>query len=333
MKKNARYGLVLGLIILLIGGIYLSYNWKAPSPKTSEQPKTYRVGIFQIVRHPVLDTVPEGFREALDARISEPIEYKTLVPEGDPGKIEQMATVFTTENFDLVFVVGTNCAQSLAKKTSTIPIVLGAATDPVEAGLADSWDKPGKNITGTSDLSPVGIQLDRLRELLPDATRIGVIYNPSEDNSKAIISRFEAECKKRGLTPIMATIASQNEMKQTVVSLVGKVDALYAPTDATVQTAFDVLIKTANEIKLPVFNCDEGTAQKGAIFSVGFNYKDIGYTSGEMAAKILKGTAQPADMPIQLVSNTSLFYNTKQIEAFDLDVPAEWHNSGIDVSK
>jgi putative ABC transport system substrate-binding protein len=333
MKHNARYGLVIGLVVLLIGAIYLSYNWRTPGSEPGQQQRTYRVGIFQIVRHPVLDTAPEGFREALAARISEPIEYKTMVPEGDPGKIEQMATIFATENYDLVFVVGTNCAQSLAKKTSTLPIVLGAATDPQAAGLVDSWEKPGGNITGTSDLSPVGAQLDRLRELLPQATRIGVIYNPSEDNSQAIIARFEAECLKRGLTPVPATIASQNEMKQTVVSLVGKIDALYAPTDATVQTAFDVLIKTANEINLPVFNCDEGTARKGALFSVGFNYKDIGYTSGEMAAEILQGKARPADMPIRLVEKTTLYFNPEQIRVFGLETPAEWQKLGTAVSE
>ena len=329
MKKNTRYGLVLGLVVLLIGLIYLSYNFR----NTEQEKKIFQVGIFQIVRHPVLDTVPQGFREALDARMPEKIEYKTLIPEGDPGKIEQMATIFTTQNYDLVFVVGTNCAQSLAKKTSTIPIVLGAATDPQEAGLVDSWEKPGRNITGTSDLSPVDNQIDRMLELLPKASRIGVIYNPSEDNSKAIISRFKAECQKRGLTPVLATISSQNEMKQTVVSLLGRVDILYAPTDATVQTAFDVMIKTANEIKMPVFNCDEGTAQKGALFSVGFNYKDIGYTSGEMAAQILQGTALPENMPIQLVNKTSLYFNPKQIKAFGLTVPSEWRNLGNEVGE
>ena len=122
-------------------------------------------------------------------------------------------------------------------------------------------------------------------------------------------------------------------MKQTVVSLLGRVDILYAPTDATVQTAFDVLIKTANEIKIPVFNCDEGTAQKGALFSVGFNYKDIGYTSGEMAAQILQDTARPENMPIQLVNKTSLYFNPKQIKAFGLTVPSEWRNLGNEVGE
>lgn len=331
MKKNTRYGVVAGLIVFLVAAIYFSSILQKTTQ--NKAPKTYKIGIFQIVRHPVLDTVPEGFREALESEIKAPLEYQILIPEGDPGKIEQMATMFATQGYDLVFVVGTNCALSLAKKTTTIPIVLGAATDPVAAGLVDSWEKPGHNITGTSDLSPVGDQLDRLHELLPAAQKIGIIYNPSEDNSKIIISRFKADCQKRGLTPVPATITTQNEMKQTVVSLVGKVDALYAPTDATVQTAFDVLIKTANEVKIPVFNCDAGTVQKGALFSVGFNYRDIGYTSGKMAAQILTGVASPKDMPIRLSEKTSLFYNRKQIEALHLAVPDKWNDIGSKVDE
>ena len=122
-------------------------------------------------------------------------------------------------------------------------------------------------------------------------------------------------------------------MKQTIVSLTGRVDAIYAPTDATVQTAFDVLIKTADEIKIPVFNCDKGTAEKGALFSVGFDYRDLGVTSGKMAVQILEGNARPEDMPIRLADKNTLFYNEKQIKSFSLNVPQAWNEKGIAVGQ
>lgn len=324
MNKK-QFGWVIGLVLLLIVLIYIAGYW---GDKRTNGTKKFNVGIFQIARHPVLDMIPLGFREILDLKFPGQIHYETMIPEGDPGKIEQMAKMFATQKYDLVFVIGTNCAQSLAKKTATIPIVLGAATDPLTSGLIDDWERPGRNVTGTSDLSPVGIQLDRIRELIPEVKRIGAVYNPSEDNSKSLMERLKIECSKRNLVPVLVTVSSQNEMKQTVVSLKGKVDTLYAPTDATVQTAFDVLIKTATELKLPVFNCDEGTVKKGALFSVGFNYLDIGKTSGEMAAKILKGEAKPETMPIQFVGQNALFYNQKQIDFFGFKVPASWIRDG-----
>jgi len=327
MKANIKYIITAAVFVVLAGAIFLTGRQQKSEQENAT--KTFQVAIFQIVRHPVLDTLPEGFKEVLNAKFPGRVKYESFVPEADPGKIEQMATKIATQNFDMAFVIGTNCAQSLAKKTKTLPIVLGAATDPKSAGLVETWEKPGGNITGTSDLSPIDVQLDRLQELLPKATKIGVIYNPSEDNSKIILERFKLETEKRGQEGVTATVSSQKEIKQTVVSLKGRVDALYAPTDATVQKAFEVLIKTANEIKMPVFNCDKGTAEKGALFSVGFDYRDLGVISGKMAVQILEGSAMPADMPIRMADINSLFYNKQQIETFGLDVPQAWNEKGI----
>ena len=305
--------------LLLTGIVFLNLN---------NSDKIYQVGIFQVVRHPVLDAMAESFQNHLMENLSGEINFETMVPEGDASKTEQMAQKFATEGYDLVFVIGTNLAQSLAKKTSTIPIVLGAATDPEAAGLVQTWEHPGGNITGTGDLSPVESQLGRLAEILPGAKRVGIIYNPSEDNSGIIVTRFKSQCEKRGITPVTATISSQNEIRQTLVSLVGKVDALYAPTDATVQSAFPLLIKTANELRIPVFNCDEGTVKKGAIFSVGFDYMALGRISAEMASMIIEGKHSPANMPIRLADQFILFYNPNQIQQLDLDMPVTWKKEG-----
>lgn len=327
MKKN-KWVLGIVFIAVLVGLLYL-VNHRHGGPIN----QIYRVGVFQVVRHPVLDSMAKSFEDGLRSRYGDKVEFDVRVPEGDAGKTEQMALGFATGGYSLVFVIGTNQAQSLAKKTSTLPIVLGGATDPQAAGLVENWAKPGKNVTGTSDLSPVALQLDDLRELLPQAKRIGIIYNPSEDNSKIILAHFNRICNEKNLTSVSVTISSPNDIQQTLVSLVGKIDALYAPTDATVQSAFPALIKVANEVKLPVFNCDEGTASKGAIFSLGFKYEDIGRTSAEMATTILDGKAKPQDMPIQLVGTSTLYYNHKQIQAFGLAVPKRWLKAGTKVGE
>ena len=324
--KNRNWVVGIVLVVILIAGIYLLNR------KPDDVDAGYRVGVFQVVRHPVLDGMAVKFQESLEAQFPGKIEFVTMVPEGDAAKTEQMAQKFATEEYDLVFVIGTNLAQSLARKTTTLPILLGASSDPESAELIDSWETPGKNVTGTSDLSPADSQLNRLKEILPAAKRIGIIYNPSEDNSKAIVQRFERECEKRGLKPISATISNQNEIKQTLISLVGKVDVVYAPTDATLQAGFPLLVKVANEVRIPIFNCDEGTAQQGAIFSVGFSYEDLGRISAEMAQEILEGTAKPETMPIRFAEKYELYYNAEQLAAYELKVPERWKEEGKQVS-
>lgn len=326
--KKGKWILGVAFVAVLVGLIYLINSLHSNKPE-----RTYRIGVFQVVRHPVLDSMAKSFQDSLLTKYPGKVQFDVKVPEGDAGKTEQMAQSFASGDYDLVFVIGTNLAQSLAKKTKTIPIVLGGATDPQAAGLVDSWSKPGRNITGTSDLSPVALQLDRLREILPKAKRVGIIYNPSEDNSKVILAHFNRECEQRSLSPVSVTISSPNDIQQTLVSLVGKIDALYAPTDATVQSAFPALIRVANEVKIPVFNCDEGTAKKGAIFSVGFNYEDLGRTSADMAAAILDGTSKPQDMPIRLVGKSTLYYNATQVQALGLSLPDSWVQAGVRVGE
>lgn len=325
--KNAKWAWGLVFVALLVGAIYLINSTRESSPRS------YTIGVFQVLRHPVLDEMAKSFEDDLASRYPDRVKFDVKIPEGDAAKTEQMAQAFATGDYDLVFVIGTNQAQSLAKKTSTVPIVLGGATDPEAAGLVDSWEKPGGNITGTSDLSPVGAQLDCLRELLPQADRIGIIYNPSEDNSKIILAHFNRQCELKHLTPVAVTVSNQNEIRPTLVALVGKVDALYAPTDATVQSAFPALVKVANELRLPVFNCDEGTVRQGAVFSIGFNYADVGITSAEMAAAILEGKEKPAEMPIRLVGKSTLYFNSGQIEALGLTVPKRWLKEGTEIAR
>ena len=330
-KKNT----LICTICLLVASIILGLIIIERSSDRSLDPQTphYKIGIFQVARHPVLDAMADTFQKHAKENLSGKIVFVALVPEGDASKNEQMAQRFVSDKFDLVFVIGTNQAQTLAKKTSTIPIVLGAATDPQAAGLVKSWEHPGANVTGTSDLSPIASQLTRLLEILPQAKRIGIIYNPAEDNSGIIVSRFKDECKARGLTSVTATVSNQNEVRQTLVSLVGKIDVLYAPTDATIQSAFPLLIGTANELNIPVFDCDEGTVKDGALFSVGFNYSDLGRISAEMAIDILENGKSPSGMPIRLADTYQLFYNPTQVNRYSLSLPDSWQEQGTEVSR
>jgi putative ABC transport system substrate-binding protein len=325
---------VIAFVAALIAVIYLVNFRPGPRPGNSQEARgtaaaPWKVGVFQIVRHPALDDLAKGFRQVLDDSFPSGVEYDIQVADGDAGKIEAMANRFATGRYDLVYVIGTNCAQSLSRKAPTLPIVLGGATDPESAGLVKSWEQPGGMITGTSDLSPIGEQIDTLLVVMPKTKRIGVIYNAAEENSQIVVKRFDRECERRQLQPVHATISNENEVRQTVVSLAGKVDALYAPTDATIQAAFSPLIRTADELKLPVFDCDENSARAGAIFSIGSSYLDLGRTSGSMAVEILRDKRKPATIPIRLSDRTVLYYNQGAMKAHGLEVPEAWSKTGV----
>ena len=325
-KKLIILGGVAAVLLVLL---YLSLSFNQ-SEKTIESDK---IAVFQVVRHPVLDAMAQSFENELKRISSMPIVFTAFVADGDAVKTEQMAQQIATSDYRLAFVIGTGQAQSLARKNKSLPIVLGGATDPVKAKLVQSWEQPGANVTGTSDLSPVGTQLDRLLEIHPSVHNIGIIYNPLEDNSKAITERFKTECQKRGLIAVAATVSNQNEIKQTFISLIGKIDALYAPTDATIQQAFSVLSKLGNELKIPIFNCDKGTVENGAIFSVGFSYEELGRVSAQMAEQILSGKSSPDTMAIRFADQSTLFYNPNQINFFGLTLPENWKNEGEQVAQ
>ena len=325
---------VIGLTAVLIVVIFLVNSGKGRLPDSGHEPRgtaaaPWRIGIFQIVRHPALDNLAKGFRQVLDERFPSGVSYDVQVADGDSGKIEAMADRFATGQYDLVYVIGTNCAQSLSRKAPMLPIILGGATDPQSAGLVKSWERPGGMITGTSDLSPIGRQLDALLVVMPGAKRIGVIYNPAEENSRAVVDLFDRECRERRREPVHATVTGENEVRQTVVSLAGKVDVLYAPTDATIQAAFTPLIRMADELKLAVFDCDENSARAGAMFSIGFSYLDLGRTSGTMAEEVLRGEGKPATMPIRLSERTVLYFNQASLKSHGLTPPEAWIKTGV----
>ena len=332
MKFTKQTAIICAICLLVVSAILgLMIIERSNDRSSYSQTPLYKIGIFQVARHPVLDSMADTFQKCVEEKLSGGVAFVTLVAEGDASKNEQMAQRFVSDKFDLVFVIGTNQAQTLAKKTSTIPIVLGAATNPQAAGLIESWNRPGVNVTGTSDLSPVDSQLTRLLEILPQAKRVGIIFNPAEDNSGIIVSNFRDECEKHGLTAVTATVSNQNEIRQTLVSLVGRIDALYAPTDATIQSAFPLLIRTANELNIPVFNCDEGTVKDGALFSVGFNYADLGRISADMAIDILEKGKSPSEMPIRLADTYQLFYSLSQINRHGFSLPSSWQTQGTEV--
>jgi putative ABC transport system substrate-binding protein len=200
--------------------------------------------------------------------------------------------------------------------------VFTAVTDPVGAKLVSSLERPGGNVTGLSDLSPIGLHLDLIREIAPDTARLGVIYNPGEANSITLLELIRKEAPARGLEIVEAAAPRSADVLPAAESLVGKVDAIYVPTDNTVVTALEAVVKVGTDNRLPVFAGDTDSVARGAIAALGFNYYDLGRQTGKIVARVLEG-ANPGDIPVEGVQITELYLNPGAAESMGVTIPPE----------
>ena len=281
------------------------------------------VAITQIVEHPALDAARKGVKDALAKAgfvAGENLKWSYENAQGNAVTAGQIAKKFVGESPDLIIAIATPSAQTVAAATKTIPLVFSAVTDPVGAKLVSNWEKPGGNVTGVSDMSPIPAHLKLVKDLKPDTKRLGVVYNPGETNSVSLVKMVEEEAPKLEMTVKVAAATKSGEVLQAARSLVGKVEAIYIPTDNTVVSAFEAVVKVGKDAKIPVFAGDTDSVPRGAVAALGFNYYDIGIQTGNVAAKILNG-AKPGDIPVSLVSKLELAVNLKSASAMGVTIP------------
>lgn len=273
--------------------------------------ETHVVAITQIVEHPALDSAYEGVKDELAERgyvEGENIRFMHESAQGNTGIAAQIARKFVGESPDVIVAIATPSAQTVAAAARDIPVVFSAVTDPVGAKLVQSWEAPGANITGVSDMLPIEKHLDLLQRLVPGAKRIGTVYNPGEANAVALIELIEESMEARDLVLVKAAATKTSEVLGAARSLVGKADAIYLTTDNTVISAAEAVISAGERAKIPVFAADTATVDRGAVAALGFNYYNHGRQTGAMVARILEG-ARPADIPVETMETLDLFVN------------------------
>lgn len=285
--------------------------------------KTYKIGVIQLAPHTALDAANKGFFKALDD-LGIKYEADQQNAGGEVNTCQTIAESLVNGGNDLIFAIATPAAQAVAGATTEIPIVLTAVTDPADSGLVASNEAPGGNVTGTSDLTPVADQIELVKQVNPDAKKVGFLYCSAEANSVFQINLAKEACDKAGLTYEDYPISNTNEIQTVVESAVGNVDVLYSPTDNMVANAMSTVAMVANENKLPVICGEEGMVDNGGLITYGINYEELGYKAGEMAAKILTGESKPADMPIEYLGKDqcSLKVNEETESALGLDLSA-----------
>lgn len=289
------------------------------------------IGVTQIVEHPSLDAAFDGFKKALEDngyKDGENVKYNVQIAQGEQSNSVSIANNFVADKVDLIFANSTPSAQTAlqaTKEEGDIPVVFTSVTDPVGAGLIEAFDKPGANITGTSDNHPESISNTiefMINEL--NVKKIGVLYNAGEQNSIVQVEAVEEVAKNNGAEIVTASVSTSAEVKQAAESLIGRVDAIYVPTDNTVVSAFQTVVTVANEQKLPLFAGELDSMEQGAVAASGFSYYDLGYQTGLMAVQILKGEKKPSEIPAAYPESFKLVINKAAAEAQGVELKDSW---------
>lgn len=310
--KKVWLGMLLGLLLV-------SFLATGCSPEAD-----VRIGIMQIAEHDALDNARKGFIEALKEEgfvEGENVIFDIQNAHGEFTTATTIAEGFVADKVDLILAIATPTAQAALNTTKDIPIVITAVTDPVSTGLADSLEKPGGNVTGTHDMNPVKEQLALLQEIFPEAIRVGVIFNSGEENSLVQVDILEKEAALAGLTVVKAPVTTTGEVGTAAESLLGKVDVIYIPTDNTVVEAIASVIQVSEEHLIPVIPGEASCVRAGALATIGIDYSVLGFQTGKMAAKILRGEAEPATMPIEGQSQYSIAVNKATAAKFKITLP------------
>ncbi|MBB3313529.1 putative ABC transport system substrate-binding protein [Rhizobium sp. BK196] len=281
------------------------------------------VAVTAIVEHPALDAARNGVRDALAAagyKEGENLKFVFESAQGNPATAAQIARQFAGDGPNVIVPISTPSAQAVVSSTRDIPVVFTAVSDPLGAQLVKNMDKPGGNVTGLSDMSPVGEHIALIKEILPDVKTIGYLYNSGEANSVSLLAALKAEAEKAGITIVESAATKSAEVQGAARALVGRADAIYIPTDNTIISALEGAVAVAEESKLPLFTADTDSVSRGSIAALGFNYYDVGKQTGEIVVRVLKGE-NPGDIAVKTAAGSDLVINKAAAAKMGVTLP------------
>src|SRR5690554_2550772 len=297
------------------------------------QADTVTLGITQIVEHPALDASRQGALDELAERgyvEGDNLRVSFENAQGDTSIAAQIARKFAGDRPDLVLAISTPSSQSAAAAMSDIPIVFTAVTDPLLARLVSDLEAPGGNITGVVDAPPLEAQLQLIRDMLPEARRLGVLYNPGEANSVSQAEKLEALAPELDFQLVEVTASRTSEVMGAARSLAGRVDVIYVPVDNTVVSALESVLRVGYDADIPVFTGDTSSVERGALASLGFSYYDMGRQTGGLIARILEGE-DPGDIPVGSVENLELVLNRGAAARFGYEIPDTFLEQAVEI--
>lgn len=283
----------------------------------------YTIGISQFAEHGSLDNCREGFIEGLAQEGFVEGENLTILYDNaqtDAGTASTIADSYVSQGVDMICAIATPSAMAAynACMENDIPVVYSAISDPIGAGLAAQDGTSVGNITGTSDALAVSEQLEMIREILPEATKIGIIYTTSEANSVSTIEEYKKYAPDYGFEIVESGVTATADVELAASELVSKVDCISNLTDNTVVSALQIVLDKANSAGIPVFGSEVEQVKAGCVASMGLEYYELGIQTGKMAAQILKGEKKASEMKFESITTPSLYINTAAAEKINL---------------
>ena len=344
MKKKVLAGIMTtAMIMAMMTGCGSSDTAKDTQASTGSETSAdssaaesdYTIGISQFAEHGSLDNCREGFLEGLkSAGIEEgvnlTVEYQNS--QADTGTASTIADNFVSKNVNLICAIATPSAMSAYNSCldSEIPVVYTAVSDPVGAGLADEEGNSVGNITGTSDKLPVEEQLKMIRDLMPDAKKIGILYTTSEANSVSTIKEYKELAENYDFEIVDSGINTVADVEMAAKDLASKVDCISNLTDNTVVSSLATILDKANAANIPVFGSEIEQVKLGCLAAEGLDYVALGKQTGKMAAKVLKGEKKASEMPFETITEAGLYLNTKVAENLGITVEDDLQNSAVE---
>ena len=296
-------------------GVYSS-NKGEDTNKT--QNKEVKVGVLQLLSHPALDQIYKGLEDGLAKegyKAGENLKIDLQNAQGDQSNLASMGQKLVTDNNDILVGITTPATLSLSNATKDKPIIMAGITYPVEAGLIKSEDKPGNNITGVSDRTPIKQQLEIMK-------KVGILYTASEDNSVKQAQEAEKLAKELGLEVKVSSIANTNDIQQVTESLASETDAIFVPIDNTIASAMSTVVKVTDAKKIPVFPSADTMVADGGVLGIGVDQYQIGVETAKVVAKVIKGE-DTKNMPIVLANEGVIYLNEAKAKQLGIEIPNE----------
>ncbi|MCZ9310734.1 tryptophan ABC transporter substrate-binding protein [Weissella koreensis] len=312
---------ILGLALFL-GGTAIQEHYKADTKKTIPT-----VGVLQFMTHPALHQIYTGIEEGLadeGYQDGENIKIDFQNAQGDQSNLKTMSTRFASKKVDLAVGIATPAAISLANTIQKQPVIFAGSTNPIGSKLVTNYDHPTGNVTGVSDQAPLSDQIEMMKKILPNLNTVGVLYTSSDDSATIEAHKFQKLAQQKGLATKVASVASSNDINQTVLQLISnhQVDALFIPTDNNIAGAMNTVIKNTNAAKVPVFPTVDTMVQQGGLAAEAINQKEIGIKTGRMIGRILSGKSVQ-DQSVEFMQQGHLVINQKQAEKLGISIPNE----------
>jgi len=316
--KKSTFGIIFSLLLVTF---WVSSCTKSPDPDS----KKVKIGITCIVEHPFLEDARKGFLDRMTEmgyKAGENVSYDYRNAFGKIENANTIASAFIGNKVDLIYSISTPATQAVKEKTVEIPIVFAAVTDPLAAGLVDSLEKPGNNVTGTTDKIPTQYLLMTIKEIMPLLKKLGVPYNAGEANSASVVKEMKQLSSEYGIQVIETTATNSADVSQAISSLVTKVDAIYMPPDNTMASALNVIADICIKNSIPLFSCESESVKNGeALAALSVNHYELGVEAANMAIQILEKKALPGEIPVRGLKKYDLDINLNRAKKLGLEIP------------